>query len=264
MSRIVTNTSANSVYKNYTRNQDMLASSLEKLSTGLRINRASDDAAGLAISETLRAQVKGTDAAVDVIANATNFINTADGWLQTVNDMLGRMEELAVAYNDGTKSTSDRANLTAEFVALNGEFTNMTNQARFNGDQIFNGTTRTFQVGPDNGQTFSITGINAITTMVGTLSISAGTVFSDINTAIATVSTSRAGLGAAQSQLNFKSTALTNYSENIAAAEGRIRNADIAKESAVFAKNQILVQASTSMLAQANSITQNVLSLLQR
>lgn len=261
MSRIVTNTAANSVYKNYTRNQTMLSSSLEKLSTGLRINRAADDAAGLAISENMRAQVRGTDAAVDVIANATNFINTADGYLQTANDMLNRMEELAVNYNDGTKSAEDQANLQAEFDALNNELTvNIDLQANFNGDAVFSDTDRVFQVGANAGEEFSLTATDSVANMVGTLDIAD---LQTIQDASSNVSGVRADLGAAQSQLNFKSQALQNYSENIASAEGRIRNADIAKESSNFAKNQILVQASTAMLAQANSVTQNVLSLLR-
>ena len=265
MSRIVTNTNANSVYKNYTRNETALSSSLEKLSTGLRINRASDDAAGLAISETLRSQVKGSDAAVEVIANATNFINTADGYLQNVNDMLGRLQELAVAYNDGTKSVSDKTNLATEATALVSEMTAYDSQATFNGTLMFDATNRTFQVGADSGVTIDVQGIGLtdITSSVGAIDITSGTALSDIQTAIASVSTQRASLGGDQSRLNFRSTALTNYSENAAAAEGRIRNADIAKESSMFSRNQILVQASTAMLAQANQSSQSVLSLLK-
>jgi flagellin len=263
MARIVTNTSANTVYKNYSRNQSALSSSMEKLATGLRINRASDDAAGLAISETLRSQVKGTDAAVDVIANATNFINTADGYLQTVNDMLGRMEELAVSYNDATKSTQDQANIKAEFDALNAELTvNIDAQAKFNGNTIFDGLARTFQVGANAADTFVIDAgsMAAVSTSVNGLAV---TDIAGIQAANTAVSTQRANLGAAQSQLNYKSTALQNYSENVSAAESRIRNVDVAKESTNFAKNQILVQASTAMLAQANANSQNVLSLLK-
>jgi flagellin len=261
MSRIVTNTSANTVYKNYSRNNTMLGNSLEKLSTGLKINRAADDAAGLAISENMRAQVKGTDAALDVIASATNFINTADGYMQTVNDMINRMQELAVGYNDGTKSQSDKDNLQAEFDALNDELTvNIDAQAKFNGDAIFSDTDRVFQVGANAGEEFTLAATGAIADVVGALDI---TDLQTINDASNAVSTARAELGAAQSQLNFKSTALQNYSENISAAEGRIRNADMAKESSTFARNQILVQSSTAMLAQANSSTQNVLSLLR-
>jgi flagellin len=263
MARIVTNTSANTVYKNYSRNQAALGSSMEKLATGLRINRASDDAAGLAISETLRSQVKGTDAAVDVIANATNFINTADGYLQTVNDVLGRMEELAVSYNDATKSTQDQANIKAEFDALNTELTvNIDAQAKFNGDTIFNAADRTFQVGANATDTFTITAASmaAVSASVGALAV---TDIGSIQAANTAISTQRASLGAAQSQLNYKSNALQNYSENVSAAESRIRNVDVAKESTNFAKYQILVQASTAMLAQANANSQNVLTLLK-
>jgi flagellin len=268
MSRIVTNTNANSVYKNYTRNNVALGSSLEKLSTGLRINRASDDAAGLAISETLRAQVKGSDAALDVIANATNFINTTDGYLQNVNDMLGRLEELAVSYNDGTKSAADQLNLDAEAIALEAELAAYDTQATFNGTPIFDGNPRTFQVGADSGVTIDIqaTGLSDIATALGAVSglTTLSGAIADIQLAISTVATQRASLGGDQSRFNFRSNALQNYSENASAAEGRIRNADIAKESSNFSRNQILVQASTAMLAQANQSSQNVLSLLRQ
>jgi flagellin len=267
MSRIVTNTNANSVYKNYTRNNVALSGSLEKLSTGLRINRASDDAAGLAISETLRAQVKGSDAALEVIANATSFVNTADGYLQNVNDMLGRLEELAVSFNDGTKTAADQANLNTEAIALVAEMGAYDTQATFNGSAIFNATDRVFQVGADatveiNVQAAGLTDMATALGAVSGLSDLTGAL-TDIQTAIAAISTQRANLGGDQSRLNFRASALQNYSENISSAEGRIRNADIAKESSNFSRNQILVQASTAMLAQANQSTQNVLSLLR-
>ena len=261
MSRIVTNTSANTVYKNYSQNQAKLSASMEKLSTGLRINRASDDPAGLAISETMRAQVKGTNAAIDVIANATNFVNTADGYMQTVSDILGRMEELAVSYTDGTKAATDLTNLSKEFDALKSELTsNMDAQAKFNAGSIFTTSDLTFQVGANASDTFKLTHIGTISGMT------TGVYITDIGTitsANTSISTARANLGAQQSQLNFKSTALQNYSENISAAESRIRNVDMAQESTNFAKDQILVQASTAMLSQANANSQNVLSLLR-
>lgn len=260
MSRIVTNTSANTVFKNYSRNQTAMSSSMERLATGLKINRASDDAAGLAISETLRSQVKGTNAANDVIANATNFINTADGYLQTANDILGRMEELAVNYTDGTKSAADQANLSSEFDALNAELTGMsgsTGAAKFNGTGIFDGSARTFQVGANATDTFDVTMTDFSGTSVTITDIQS------IQDATSAISTQRAAMGAQQSQLNYKSLALGNYSENVAAAESRIRNADMAQESTNFAKNKILVQASTAMLAQANASSQNVLTLLR-
>lgn len=268
MSRIVTNTSANMVYKNYTRNESALSSSMEKLATGLRVNRGADDPAGLAISETLRAQIKGTDAAVDVLASASNFVNVADGYLQTVNDILGRMNDLSVRMGDGTLTTSDKSNIASEFNALKGEITNLQSEAKFNTVAIF-GAARTFTVDA-NGTAFTVSAnglasLSATATNITTLAATddGSSQITEIQSAIASIATQRAQLGADQSQLNFKSTALQNYGENVAAAESRIRNVDVAKESANLARNQILVQASTAMLAQANSSTQNVLQLLR-
>jgi len=265
MSRIVTNSSANTVYKNYSRNQMALSTSMEKLSTGLRINRAIDDPAGLAISETLRAQVKGTDAANDVIANANNFLNTADGYLQTVHDMLGRMSELAVKMDDATLTTTDKDNVVGEFNALKAEIDGVFTNAKFNNGTIF-GTDKTLIVDA-NGNEFTIGATDSLTsgpTLTDITNASAATdALTEISAAIATVSTQRAAIGAAQSVLSYKTIALQNYSENVSAAESRIRNVDMAKESSAFSRNQILVQASTAMLAQANSTSQNVLSLLR-
>lgn len=270
MARIVTNTSANTVYKNYGRNQGALASSLEKLATGLRINRAADDPAGLAISETLRAQVKGSDAVVDVIANATNFVNTADGYLQTVNDILGRMEELAVKMGDGTLSTGDKDNVVVEFESLRSEITNLDTDAKFNGSSIF-GADKTFTIDPNGISEFTVSATDALTSLAtvsgGITSLTNGdnglTQVGELNTQIAAVARQRAALGASQSTLSFRSLSTQNYSENVAAAESRIRNVDIAKESASFSRNQILVQSATAMLAQANASGQVVLSLLR-
>jgi len=263
MSRIVTNVSANTVYKNYNQNSSALAASLEKLSSGLAINRASDDPAGLAISEDERLQVKGTNMAINVIANANNFINTADGYLQTVNDMLGRMEELAVSYNDSTKAAADLTDLAAEFSALYSEMTiNIDAQARFNAQVMFAASSppMSFQVGADGADVFNITGTGTVKSMVSNANIA---YISNIQGAEQNVSTARANLGAAQSQLNFKSTALQNYSVNVSAAESRIRDVDVAQQSTIYAKMQILVQSSTAMLAQANANPQNVLTLLR-
>jgi len=266
MARIVTNSNANTVYKNYSRNQMALSSSMERLSTGLRINRASDDPSGLAISETLRSQVKNTDAVIDVIANASNFLNTGDGYLQTVQDMLGRMGELAVKLGDATLTTTDKNNIVGEFNALKGEIDNVFSAAKFNGGAIF-GAAKTL-IADANGAEFTISS-SALATLataaVATIAATsaASTALSEVATAIGTVSSQRALIGAAQSQLNFKTAALQNYSENVSAAESRIRNVDMARESSLFARNQIMVQASTAMLAQANSGAQNVLSLLR-
>lgn len=270
MARIVTNSSA-SVYKSYSRNSSNLAKSAERLATGLRINRAADDAAGLAISETMRAQVKGSDMAVENISNAVNFINTADGYLQNVSDVLGRLEELAVQYADDTKSTSDKDNISVEFSKLTDELYKIaTERAKFNGMKIFDADHLTLQVGADSGQTFSIaSGDRGLTGASDFMSVAtagghtAGAIsVGQVQGAITKISTFRATLGPYQSQLQFTQAGLENYSENIAAAESRIRNVDVAKESTQFSRYQIQVQASTAMLAQANALPQSVLQLM--
>jgi len=248
----------------YSENQDALSSALEKLSSGLQINRSADDPSGLAVSEVERDEVTGTNAAVNVIANATNFINTQDGYLQSVNDMLGQMEQLAVSYNDSTLGTSDKTDLNTEFQALFSEMnTNINGQAEYNSVMLFTTNALTFQVGADSADTFTIAGTSNISSLTGVATTLTITLLSNIQAATGNVATARAKLGAAQVQLNYKSTAQMDYSTNMGAAEGRIRNVDVAQESTIYAKEQILVQSSTAMLAQANASPQNVLSLLK-
>ena len=268
MSRIVTNSSANTVYKNYNQNSMKLANSAEKLATGLRINRAADDSAGLAISEGMRAQVKGTDAANDNISNAINFLNTADGYLQVVSDILGRMEELSVSEGDGTKSTTDKANIDAEFKTLATQLGSISAAATgptFNGTLLFSAATITMQVGANSADTFTLAGTN-LGGAAGFATVAAMTTansVSNVQAAIIGVSTLRATMGSDQAHLQYQSSALQNYSENISASESRIRNVDMAKETTNFSRFQIQVQAGTAMLAQANQLPQNVLSLLK-
>ncbi|MEI6231528.1 MAG: flagellin [Planctomycetota bacterium] len=267
MSGIINNnSSANTVYKNFSRNSAMQTSSMEKLATGLRINRASDDAAGLAISETLRREIKDTKVAGDNVANATNFINVADGYLQTVHDIYGRMSELAVRAGDGTLSPIDQAHVKTEYDALNSEITNLATNGKFNGLQVFDGNARQFTV-DSTGATFSISaGSMAVITAPGVMGAgSDGTAeLALVTAAVGAVATQRASLGAEQSQLNFKTTGLENYAENAGAYESRIRDVDVAKESTNLSKSQILVQASTAMLTQANQSSQGVLALLKQ
>ncbi|MCW8129556.1 MAG: flagellin [Planctomycetota bacterium] len=261
MSRIVTNSSAITVYKNYSRANMSLAASAERLSTGLRINRASDDAAGLAISETLRAQVKGASMASDNIANVNSLINTADGFLQNVSDVLGRLEELAVEYGDPTKSSSDKTNLSAEFDALQSKAVAILTGAKFNGITLFGGSLGSVTIDA-NGTTESITGLSAASASGVIAGATIGSV-ANVQSAIDVLSTMRGRLGASQSKLNYTLIGVENYVENVSAAESRIRNVDVAKETTSFSRYQIQVQASTAMLAQANSLPQNVLSLIR-
>ena len=267
MARIVTNSSANTVYKNYSQNSAKLAGSAEKLATGLRINRASDDAAGLAISEGMRAQVKGSDTATDNISNAVNFLNTADGYLQTVSDILGRMEELAVSNGDGTKSATDKANIDAEFKTLSTQLKDIatTNVPTFNGTKLFAAASLSIQTGANSTDTIamSATDLSAAAGFAAVSGVAVTASVANVQAAIVGVSTLRATMGADQARLNYQSSALQNYSENISSAESRIRNVDMAKESTNFSKYQIQVQAGTAMLAQANQLPQNVLSLLR-
>jgi flagellin len=239
-----------------------LSSSLEKLSTGLRINRASDDASGLAISETLRANIKGTNAAIDVIANANNYINTADGFLQNVNDILGRMEELAVKAGDATLTAADKTNIKTEYDALGTQIGSINTNAKFNGQAIFSAVAKNFTV-DDAGTQFAVT-TGALTAPAVMGAGSDGTAeLAIIQAKVATVTTQRASLGAKQSQLNYISSGQSNYATNVTAAESRIRDVDVAKETTNFSRAQILVQSSTAMLSQANSLPQSVLKLLQ-
>jgi len=265
MARIVTNSNAVTVFKNYNRAQVGLSSSAEKLATGLRINRASDDSAGLAISETMRIQVKGSNMAMENINNANSFINTADGYLQNVNDILGRMEELAIEYADFTKSGTDKANLSSEFTALKTKAQNiMGSGSKYNGADIFTATARTIAINAE-GNTETVTGLNPsdaganVTTALTSLAIETVSTITAANTA---VSTMRGNLGASQSKLNYTLIGLENYSEDVSAAEGRIRNVDMAKETTNFSKYQILSQAGLAMLGQANASSQSVLQLL--
>jgi flagellin len=307
MPRIVTNQSAVTVYKNLSRSENALDASMERLASGLRINRAADDAAGLAISESFRAQIKGANMAIENINNAINFINTADGYLQNVSDILGRMEELAVQFGDATKAdpegtldSGDLHNINVEFWQLCTELTAIIGdgstgvdnfaRAKYNAAAIFTDQPRDFQVGPDAGQIFSIpagsldlandTQFEQLQILMNDYFTAGDTVgepialgeygdstvgtLAEIQGAIAQVSSFRALMGSYMSQLRFTMAGLQNYSENISAAESRIRNVDVALEATNLARNQILVQAGTAMLAQANQLPQNVLQLLGR
>jgi flagellin len=239
MARIVTNNSAITAYKNYSRANVGLASSAEKLATGLRINRASDDAAGLAISEMMRGQIKATNMEIQNNRNLDSAYNAADGYYQNVSDILGRMEELAVEYTDTTMSATDKANLGKEFTALQGKITSIAS-ATYNGSSIW-----------------TMVGVAA-----GTSSATIGGGAAAVQAEITTLSGLRADLGAKQSVGNYSLIGLENYAENLSAAEGRIRNTDMAKETTNFSKFQILQQSGVAMLGQANAAPQSVLRLL--
>lgn len=252
-------------------NNNNTAKSLEKLSSGLRINRAGDDAAGLAISEKMRAQIRGLDMATKNAQDDISLIQTAEGSLGSLEDILQRMRELAVQSSNDTNTTSDRSQIQLEVTALTDEITRISTDTEFNTQKLLDGTFagKKFHIGANSNQNISITiaamsasglSIQAIdiTTQTG-----ANAAISTIQIAIDTVSNARAKLGAVQNRLEYSIANLGVASENQSAAESRIRDVNMSKEMMQFTKSNILTQAATAMLAQANQAPQGVLQLLR-
>lgn len=260
-------------------NQNNMQSSMEKLSSGLRINRAGDDAAGLAISEKMRGQIRGLDQASRNAQDGISLIQTAEGALQETHSILQRMRELSVQSANDTNTATDRGELQKELDALTEEIDRIANNTEFNTQELLNGnlsgsgSALKFQIGANSGQNISLE-INSMTASGlgvsgsggGGLDISsqsgADSAITVINTAIETVSAERSELGAVQNRLEHTISNLDNSSENLSAAESRIRDVDMAKEMMNMTKANILSQASQSMLAQANQQPQAVLQLL--
>lgn len=269
--RINNNIMAMNTHRQYSINNNNVSKSTEKLSSGFRINKAGDDAAGLAISEKMRAQIRGLNMASKNSEDAISMVQTAEGALSETHAILQRMRELAVqSSSDTNEDAVDRDALDAEYQALAEEIDDIATNTAFNGKKLLDGTLDAkIQTGADSGQQLNIK-VNdmkaaTIMTAVGDLKSNANaqTAITNLDTAINSVSTARAGLGAIQNRLEHKINNLDTSSENLQAAESRIRDIDMAKEMTAFTKNNILVQASTAMLAQANQAPQNVLSLLR-
>jgi flagellin len=262
---INTNVVSMNAQRNLTTSQSALATSMQRLSSGLRVNSAKDDAAGLAIADRMNAQVKGINVAIRNANDGISLAQTAEGALATVSDALQRMRELAVQAQNGTNGTSDRANLDTEYQALSSEITRIAAQTKFNGVAMINATTSTvFQVGANNGDTLSVT-TNAVITVGGgvTSAASASTAVAALDTALDTISTNRASYGAVISRFQFAISNLSITGENQSAARGRIMDADFAHETADLSRSQILQQAGSAMVAQANQLSNNVMSLLR-
>ena len=319
--QVLNNTTAFSVWKNYTYNVSSMRKSMSKLASGLKINTAGDDPAGLAMSERLRAQYRNTAAAASNIENKINYLQTADAWLQKIHDMLGRMAELSIMANDGTKAQTDRNNLQKEFAQMQKEIQRVTSgataAAKFNGLYLFRGGNGVavitgdgvqkgygavrLQIGPDSNQVFQEEPLNLsatnFTAVVGSyntysygsvnmsllgsnarsvgwaslicgahLSISiqsfAQAAVDKVNLGIDFISSKRAVLGAEMNRMEQTLSGLRSYEENIRSAESRIRDVDVAWETTQFSKYQVLSQIGTAMLAQANSMPSNVMTLL--
>jgi flagellin len=259
--RINQNIAAQNSYRNLSVTDGQMSKALEKLSSGFRINRAADDAAGLAISEGLRSQVGGLKVGVRNAQDGVSVAQTAEGALAEVHTMLQRMNDLAVQYNSGTQNADSQAALSAEFDALQAEVVRIADNTMFNGVALFGGADLAFQVGYANADTITVTGADALAAID-----TSGAVITDsdtVQTAITAISTQRASLGAFQNRFEHSINSLNVAIENLSASESRIRDTDMAQEMVAFTRSQILSQAGTAMLAQANQAPQGVLQLLR-
>ena len=291
MAVVNTNVNASVAQNALIRNERSMNTAMERLSTGQRINAAKDDAAGLAIASRMTSQIRGLDVGIRNANDAISMISTADGALVEVTNMLQRMRELALQASNGTTTSADRNYLSSEYVNLVAEIERIANNTQWNGGDILDGTangtsgTVAFQVGANGGQTVSVNFGNARQATVATVSgmmetvasaapnLVAGTTASAltkgtsavvaIDSAITAVNSQRATYGAAVNQLTYAVDNLSNVKVNSEAARSRILDTDYAKETSELARTQIIQQAGTAMLAQANQLPQTVLSLLQ-
>ncbi|WP_203245948.1 flagellin N-terminal helical domain-containing protein [Sporosarcina beigongshangi] len=271
--RINHNIAALNTHRQLSFNNANASKNLEKLSSGYKINRAGDDAAGLAISEKMRGQIRGLDMAAKNAQDGISLIQTAEGALNETHSILQRMRELAVQAANDTNVAKDRTSIQDELTELTAEIDRIAKNTEFNTQNLLNGSfsAKTFHIGANSGQAIKL----SITTMDSkALKVTAGAVAVDtttnaskaitaINTAIESVSTQRSKLGAVQNRLEHTINNLGASSENLTAAESRIRDVDMAKEMMEFTKNNILTQAAQAMLAQANQQPQGVLQLLR-
>jgi flagellin len=280
--RIQNNVEAFNTHRQLTTTSNAAAKSMEKLSSGYRINRAADDAAGLAISEKMRGQIGGLAQAQRNAQDGISLVQTAEGALTEVHSMLQRVRDLKVQYNNGTNSADDQVAIASEVSQIAQEVSNIVSQTKFNGTAVFGaGQTFTFQVGANDSETIAtsattfasgiagggLSGLTAIATPnAASAALNTGGALgglSDIDDAIKNVSKVRADFGAIQNRLEHRLNNLATYQENLTASESRIRDVDMAAEMTKFTKLNILQQAGTSMLAQANQAPQGVLSLLR-
>jgi len=268
--RIQNNVEAFNAHRNLVGTSSALSKSMERLSSGYRINRAADDSAGLAISEKLRAQIGGLDQAQRNAQDAVSLVQTGEGAMAEVHAMLQRVRDLAVQFNNGTLSASDKASITGEVAQLCAEISAVGANTKFNGIALLTGSSSiTFQVGANDAETLTVSAValfgsgttydvnSAIFTFSGMVTLAS------IDSAIQNVADARSTFGSIQNRLEHTLNNLANYQENLTSAESRIRDVDMASEMVNFTKLQILQQAGTSMLAQANQSSQSVLSLLR-
>jgi len=282
--RIQNNIDAFNTHRQLQISSDAASSSMEKLSSGYRINRAADDAAGLAISEKMRGQIGGLDQAQRNAQDGVSLVQTAEGSLDEVHSMLQRLRDLKVQFNNGTLDSDDQDAISAEVSQIGQELGNIASDTQFNGNKLLQGATFKFQVGANDNETISTTAVTlsgaigssgsgglseitalSTTALAKTALASGGSLsaVATIDTAINNISTARANYGAVQNRLEHRLNNLATYQENLTASESRIRDVDMAAEMTNYTKENILQQAGTSMLAQANQAPQTVLSLLR-
>src|ERR1700754_3560214 len=281
--RIQNNVEAFNAHRQLNATASKAAKAMEKLSSGYRINRAADDAAGLAISEKMRGQIGGLGQAQRNAQDGISLVQTAEGALTEVHSMLQRVRDLKVQFENGTLSTDDQDAIAAEVFQIASEVKDITSQTKFNGTAVFGSATFSFQVGANDTETVSTpaadfsgavsnTGTRGLQELTGLANAAAAktaldtgglSTISVIDNAIKNVSTARANFGAVQNRLEHRLNNLATYQENLTASESRIRDVDMAAEMTKFTKLNILQQAGTSMLAQANQAPQGVLSLLR-
>ena len=274
---INTNVSSLNAQRSLGRSTSALNKSLEKLSSGFRINRSSDDAAGLQISESLRAQIRGSKKALDNTQDGVNVLNIADGAMQTIQDNLQRIRELAVQGASDTYATAQRTAINQEINALRSDIDRIANSTEFNGVSLLDGTLSSYfiQVGANNSATNDRISVSAAlantTTAASGLNLGAAaitdnataqTYIGSVDTALETLNTRRASLGSMVNRLDSASQNLQIAIENFSSSESRVRNVDVASESAEMIRNQILQQASASILSQANQSSSLALSLI--
>jgi flagellin len=273
--RIYNNVEAANAHRNLTQTNNAVGKAMERLSSGLRINRAADDAAGLAVSEIMRSQIRGNNVASRNAEDGISLVQVADATMGTATDMLQRMRDLAVQASNGTLTDAQRLNLDKEVQQVLTEINKVGTDTEFNGIKILAGSVATaasavtLQIGAKGSQTIAFTIGTVSTSDLGISGLavssqaSASAAIASIDAAISTLSTARANMGAIQNRLEQTITRLGVTAENLQAAESRIRDADMAQEMIAFTKHQILQQSGTAMLSQANSAPQNVLQLLR-
>jgi len=275
---INTNVSSLNAQRYLNSNSSQLSKSMEKLSSGYRINRAGDDAAGLALSEKLRSQIRGSQKAADNVQDGINVLNIADGALQSITDNLQRMRELAVQAGNDTYNSAQRSSMKAEFNQLASGINQIASSTQFNGVKLLNGNASTMklQIGAnsssgvdtlDIGSAGAFGNVSASSLGLGSISFSSNSgalsALSSLDAAITTINTQRGTIGALSNRLETTATNLATNVENTSASESRIRNVDVASESAKMSQYQILQQAAAAMLTQANQAPQLALQLLR-